>query len=127
MQIVASKKMTRDTHSMANILASTAFYQFAAGVSRSIATCRTVAVEVPNDHLLLVSFTFCSNTGVGVVLVILIVLQILVEMCLSGCKLINTSLINTINHAEIIYILFKKKKLLICRVMLRNSRKKFLS
>ena len=30
-------------------------YQFAVSVSRSIAPCRTVAVEVPNDHLLLVS------------------------------------------------------------------------
>ena len=31
-------------------------YQFAATVRRSIAPCRTVAVEVPNDHLLLVSY-----------------------------------------------------------------------
>ena len=31
-------------------------YQFAFSVSRSIAPCRTVAVEVPNDHLLLVSY-----------------------------------------------------------------------
>ena len=31
-------------------------YQFAVSVSRSIAPCRTVAVEVPNDHLLLVSY-----------------------------------------------------------------------
>ena len=31
-------------------------YQFAVSVSRSIAQCRTVAVEVPNDHLLLVSY-----------------------------------------------------------------------
>ena len=30
-------------------------YQFAVSVSRSIAPCQTVAVEVPNDHLLLVS------------------------------------------------------------------------
>ena len=44
---------------------------------------------------------FCSNTGVGAVPVILIVLQILVEMYLSGaCKLMN-SLINSINHAGI--------------------------
>ena len=48
---------------------------------------------------------FCSNTGVGAVTVILIVLQILVEMCLSGgCKLMN-SLLNSINHAGIIYTL----------------------
>ena len=31
-------------------------YQFVVSVSRSIAPCRTVAVEVPNDHLLLVSY-----------------------------------------------------------------------
>ena len=31
-------------------------YQFAVSVSHSIAPCRTVAVEVPNDHLLLVSY-----------------------------------------------------------------------
>ena len=31
-------------------------YQFAVSVSRSIAICRTVAVEVPNDHLLLFSY-----------------------------------------------------------------------
>ena len=31
-------------------------YQFAVRVSRSIAPCRTVVVEVPNDHLLLVSY-----------------------------------------------------------------------
>ena len=31
-------------------------YQFAVSVSRSIAPCRTVAVEVPTDHLLLVSY-----------------------------------------------------------------------
>ena len=31
-------------------------YPFAVRVSRSIATCRTVAVEVPDDHLLLVSY-----------------------------------------------------------------------
>ena len=43
---------------------------------------------------------FCGNTGVGAVTVILIVLQILVEMC----KLMN-SLLNSINHAGIIYTL----------------------
>ena len=32
------------------------FYQFAVSVSRSIVPCRTVAVEMPNDHLLLVSY-----------------------------------------------------------------------
>ena len=45
---------------------------------------------------------FCGNTGVGAVTVILIILQILVEMCLVGaCKLMN-SLLNSINHAGII-------------------------
>ena len=34
-------------------------YQFAISVSHSIASCRTVAVEVPNDPLLLVSY--CSQ------------------------------------------------------------------
>ena len=44
----------------------------------------------------------CGNTGVGAVTVILIILQILVEMCLFGaCKLMN-SLLNSINHAGII-------------------------
>ena len=43
---------------------------------------------------------FCGNTGA--VTVILIILQILVEMCLFGaCKLMN-SLLNSINHAGII-------------------------
>ena len=31
-------------------------YQFAVSVSRSIDPCRTVAIEVPYDHLLLVSY-----------------------------------------------------------------------
>ena len=48
---------------------------------------------------------FCGNTGVGAAHVILIVLQILVEMRLSGaCKLMN-SLLNSVNHAGIIYTL----------------------
>ena len=34
----------------------TVLYQFAVSVSRSVALCRTVADEVPNDHLLLVSY-----------------------------------------------------------------------
>ena len=43
--------------------------------------------------------------------VILIILKILVEMCLYGaCKLMN-SLINNINHAEIIYIMIFNKKI----------------
>ena len=54
---------------------------------------------------------FCGNTRVYAEPVILIILQILVEMCLYGaCKLMN-SLINNINHAEIIYIMIFNKKI----------------
>ena len=42
-------------HQAQSLVLCPVLYQFAVSVSCSIAPCRTVAVEVPNDHLLLVS------------------------------------------------------------------------
>ena len=62
---------------------------------------------------------------VGAFPVIVIIVQIiLVEMCLYGaCSLMNI-LLNSINHAEIIYVLIfnKKKLLLVCRRSTLHSR-----
>ena len=57
-----------------------------------------------NDQKVSKSRTF-AVTRVGAVTVILIVLQILVEMCLFGAYKLMNSLLNGINHAGIIYTL----------------------